>query len=785
VGEYASLRFDYLHRPFITYYDSLNARLKLTYFDFADASWHYTFVPNVGEEIPGDAPMSADESLVSPEPPQPADSFDPELIALMEQAAGQADVQPDAEAVTITPPTQQLNAIPSVEEPVVDESQPLPEDDNPDKPSLTERLNQALEAATDAIQTLAPNFPFESFGYGKHSSIFIDRRNHVHITYHDEIDGSLEYVRWEGGDRWFGKIVDDPGDQGDEGLWTSLEVDYNFNVHVAYMSEKYDDLKYAKRNAEGGWNITTLDGNRPGNGTDVGSFASIAIDGEFRPHITYYDFTQDSIRHAWKTDGEWKGEVIENTGMTGWYTSIAIDPGSNTKTNDNILHVSYYNVTRGDLKYARKSDGGGWAIQTLDQTGAANIGLFTSISLDGDARPAISYLHASNGTMRYIRRNRNTGWSNPQIVNSNVSRDVGLATSLAISTSGVPFVSYLDATSGLLKMARTYGSFWQITPLVSSPPSGLYSSIDVLGESPRIAYYEQLNRNLMYAQYVGGSLWTGGRLDGYGDVGRYVSMEVDNTGVPHMAYYDNSRKDLLYASWNPQVSASGWYTQPVDYINEVGWYTSIAVNDTNEPFISYYDQTTGSLRMAYRSRDVQAWITWVVDNIGLHEEGGVGAYSSIDIDDQGKPHISYYDIENKTLKYAYWGGAWTGVPSPPAWIISTVDPALADVGRFSSLVVNDNDGTSHICYYDLTNGDLKYAQGNYHGIPFQIQVVDGSLADGDGVNEGDVGAYCSIDLNSAGLPGISYYDNSHADLKVALAFAPPAAGSVYLPLAFP
>jgi hypothetical protein len=54
----------------------------------------------------------------------------------------------------------------------------------------------------------------------------------------------------------------------------------------------------------------------------------------------------------------------------------------------------------------------------------------------------------------------------------------------------------------------------------------------------------------------------------------------------------------------------------------------------------------------------------------------------------------------------------------------------------------------------------------FSGGIWEFQTVDSA---------GDVGLYCSIDLNSLGQPAISYYDNSRADLKLALSFPLPPA----------
>jgi hypothetical protein len=98
-------------------------------------------------------------------------------------------------------------------------------------------------------------------------------------------------------------------------------------------------------------------------------------------------------------------------------------------------------------------------------------------------------------------------------------------------------------------------------------------------------------------------------------------------------------------------------------------------------------------------------------------DGADGSYASLDLDGNGYPYISYYfcgsspfaaECHARDLQYAYRDAF--------GWHIQTVDGA-GDVGLYTSLAL-DGDGYPHISYYGKTDGDLKYAY--YRLLPYHI-----------------------------------------------------------------
>jgi len=689
----------------------------------------------------------------------------------------------------------------------------IPEQATPaDDIDFMARVEQIFAPLTNLFKKDNPTLNFDTKGVGKFTSISADSWG-IYISYYDDRDvpsvveppdafpysRNLNFAYWNGVD-WYFEVVDNYQDQGRIGLWSSLKVDFNHNVHIAYMSEKYDDLLYAfwNVNKPDEWTRVVVDGEEP-EMRHTGSMCSIAlydanivgVKGE--PYISYLDFSDDQNGNP---DGDlrvaklvnlktntWERGTVDSQGITGWWSSIAVNRNKN-------IFISYYlaykNSAIGDLRLATGKIGN-WTLRTL-RSGDALEGQFTSIALDpskGNELPAILNFNATAGKLQYTYNYGTNRWATNYV--DEFGHDVGYATSLALTAAGSPRISYLDLTLSKQKFAWFFGNTGFTRLLDYWPYAGLFSSIDEQNGMTYMASYASANADVIYGHW-NGSFWPHQYVQRTYEVGQYVSMKLDSKGIPRLSYYDATNKNLVYAAWN--VSASKWITDIIDSPGDVGKYSSLALSSDDRPYISYYDSVNddyGFLRIAFESPNLPGvWIYQIVDDgdNGTAIKDNVGWFSSIDLDGANRPSISYYNATKGDLKFATYNAGWTNV---------TLDPlsSTQNLGLYTSMKINRTAGDRHICYYNATGGDLWYAR--FSGGSWEYQGIDGdpafTTATSPSVDSvgGDIGYTCSIDLTAAGEPAISYYDNTRGDLKLAYTYGigPDKIlpdGSIFLPI---
>ena len=351
---------------------------------------------------------------------------------------------------------------------------------------------------------------------------------------------------------------------GNVGHYTSIATDSNDNTHISYYDYTNEDLKYAT-DKSGSWVNITLDGDEWMDAEDVGEYTSIAIDSNDAVHISYYDWTNDELKYATDKSGSWVYATLDSTGTVGTYTSIAID------SND-AVHISYSDLSNSDLKYATDKSGS-WVTSTLDSTGS--VGYSTSIAIDSNDAVHISYYDLSNSDLKYAT-DKSGSWVNTTLDSTG---SVGTHTSIAIDSNDDVHISYFDNTNYGLKYATDKNGSWVTSTLDSTGSVGYFTSIAIdSNDAAHISYYDEDNFNLKYATDKSG-LWTNISLDSTEDAGFYTSIVINSNNYIRISYRDNSNTDLKIAEINYDSDGDGVFDAVDSCLNGDTNWTSVVTND--------------------------------------------------------------------------------------------------------------------------------------------------------------------------------------------------------------
>jgi len=342
---------------------------------------------------------------------------------------------------------------------------------------------------------------------------------------------------------------------GDVGQFTAIAIGTNGYPIISYRDNTNDDLKVAACTNPTCTNstITTLD-----SGGDVGWYPSIAIGTNGNPIISYSDNTNDDLKVAACTNPTCTNSTnstIDSFGNVGMYTSIAIG------TNGYPI-ISYQDVANGDLKVAACTNStcnqlaSAANIHILDNNGV--VGMYTSIAIGTSGNPIISHYDLTNGNLKVAAcRNStcNQVANTASIYTLDSGGDVGSYTSIAIGTNGNPIISYFDNTIGDLKVAVCDTATCSTSTNRSVDNAGggplWFTSITIgTNGNPIISYYNGTITALLMAICINPTCtgYTITTLDNTADVGWYTSITLGANGNPIISYYDFTAGNLKVAS---------------------------------------------------------------------------------------------------------------------------------------------------------------------------------------------------------------------------------------------
>jgi hypothetical protein len=325
---------------------------------------------------------------------------------------------------------------------------------------------------------------------------------------------------------------------------------------------------------------------------------------------------------------------------------------------DGLPVISYYDATNGNLKVAKCGNGicsASNMITTVDSSG--QVGTYTSIMIGTDGFPLISYYDATNGDLKVLKCSTASCSGSNVITTVDSAGDVGTYSSLTIGFDSLPVISYYDVGNGNLKVAKCGDPFCAsantLTILDSTGDVGLHTSVAIGTDGlPVISYYDATGANLKALKCGNPSCSSGNiitALDSTGDVGSYTSITIGMDSFPVISYYDVTNANLKVVKCGNAACSAGNTITALDSVGDVGSHTSITVGQDGLPIISYYDGTNFDLRVV-KCGNAACSLSNIIANV---DSGGfAGAHTSITIGTDGLPVITYYDGSNGDLKFA-------------------------------------------------------------------------------------------------------------------------------------
>lgn len=361
--------------------------------------------------------------------------------------------------------------------------------------------------------------------------------------------------QWSFSTRPWETVTVDAG--GSVGAYTSLVLDQSGGVHVTYVDNTNLDLKYATCVADcamaANWQTVTVDA-----AGDVGANSSLAIDRNGALHVGYLDNTNDDLKYATCAAAcamavNWQTVTVDAAGFVGYYTSLTVDGSQG-------VHVSYHDGSAQDLRYATCpatcETVTNWQTVTVDAPG--NVGFYTSPVVDASGQVHLTYQDFTNKDLKYATCAAACATAaNWQTVTVDATGDVGYWTSLAIDAGGRLHVSYGDYTDfsnhtvkyATCAAACATAASWQTVTLDASLNLG--TSLEVDGSGRIHVSYQARNLDLEYATCAAAcstaANWRFATIEAAGDLGFYSSLAVDGNGRLHVSSQDGYNGDLRYS----------------------------------------------------------------------------------------------------------------------------------------------------------------------------------------------------------------------------------------------
>jgi hypothetical protein len=360
-----------------------------------------------------------------------------------------------------------------------------------------------------------------------------------------------------------------------------------------------------------------------------------------------------------------------------------------------------------------------FAVETVDSSFPKS-GFQTSLVVDAQGVPHVSYfdqdvqIPGSSGPIRYASRS-GSGWVIEEVDNGPVNTSGN--TSLALDSQGRPHMSYaLSIVIGVgtqLKYAHNSGGGWVSEVVDSGAFVSFVSSLALDAQDrPHLCYIVSTGfESTLYHAVLSGGTWVREVVNGEATVGPGI-VRVGSDGVPRIVFKTGFPSVLQLAMRQPDGT---WTTEAIDGgANLVATGIAFVLDANDRPHVSYYDYNSGTGKYAEK-----ADAGWVIETTPVTREGSdLVEAGGLAVANDGTAFVCYIRSQGS---FPNAGAVRLATRTNSGWTSRVVESTPGPATSCSAAV--DVSGNQHLAYYfgrDSFSGELHYA----HSVPASDFYVD-------------------------------------------------------------
>ncbi len=409
----------------------------------------------------------------------------------------------------------------------------------------------------------------------------------------------------------------------------------------------------------------------------------------------YYAYVLDpNITFSYVQCKKFDGTNWVSLGNAGQGINPTLAIASNNET-----YMLFHN-TGGQVKVSKYTAGAWGQVGGLSQYAATN----STIRFDGAGVPYIAYKQylGNNSDGLKIKKLQNNAWVDAGV--DGIAGNVIEQTDLAFSTSGVPFISYLNGTT--IDVKKQVGVNFLMAGKMGIS-TGRVRDTEVKTDTAGNVYVGYLDEDYQSHGSVmkyDGTTWTQIGLPGFAlavsNIERVFSLAVSKNGTPYVAYAEEGQfaayGKLTVRKWD----GFNWVLVGTQGISSGSVLAvEIALDTLDVPYVIYRDNSL-SEKVIVRKWNGVAW-QYLGSSAGINSSASYG--TSIVISKNNTPFIAYYDVNSYNIVAQQWNGfSWVSVGT--AVTFSQYYPEGVDI-------VTDSLGFPIVGYYQSNNAFVSKWDG--------------------------------------------------------------------------